>query len=214
MKQLIRLSNRLRSSMDRKTAIYSAVSAVVVVGIFIALLTRPVDAATSRDDTNTQLVMARLNNLQTEFELLQDTVKKPMPDVDFSAITQQINQVSARLEAFRASSANELSETLSHTETTLSNKLDSITDVVTHLDAREAPVKFIALDALPFKVVSIDSIQQIPVASIAYDFKTVPLEQGDALAGWRVVSLDYTAQRIELVNQAQEHVLVTNEHMG
>ena len=214
MKKLLHVCRAWPTSLDRKKAIYTALSALVVTGVAVTLLTHPVDAATSREDTNTQLVMARLNNLQTEFELLQDTVKKPMPDVDFSAITQQINQVSERLESFRAANANELSQTLSHTETNLSSKLDSINDVVTHLDARKGSIKYVAHDVLPFKVVSIDSIQHIPVASVAYDFKTVPLEKGDALAGWRVVSVDYSKQRMELQNKQNEHVLVTYEHIG
>ena len=214
MKKSMKMSRAWVSSLNRKTMLYGAFSVTVCISALMASAIGSLGAATSHEDPNTQQVLARLNGLQTQLASLQDTAKKPMPDVDFSVITQQITEVSERLEALRATHSDEVRQTLNQTEMALSNKLDSITDVVSHLDPHPASTKFVALDALPFKIVSIDSIQQIPVASIAYDFKTVPLEQGDALAGWRVVSLDYTAQRIELVNQAQEHVLVTNEHMG
>ncbi len=74
MKKLLHVCRSWQTSLDRKKTIYTALSALVVTSVTVTLLTHPVDAATSREDTNTQLVMARLNNLQTEFELLQDTV--------------------------------------------------------------------------------------------------------------------------------------------
>ena len=70
------------------------------------------------------------------------------------------------------------------------------------------------MKSLPFAIVSIDSIQQVPVASVTYDYKTIPLEKGDALAGWKVVSVDYSKQRLELENAQSERVLVTHEHVG
>ncbi len=214
MKKSIQASKTWVASLDRKTVLYGALSVTVCMSALMMSFIGSLGAATPHEDPNTQQVLSRLNGLQTQLASLQDIAQKPLPDVDFSVISQQITEVSERLEALRATHSDEVRQTLNHTETALSSKLDSITDVVSHIDPHPSSVKFLALDALPFKVVSIDSIQQIPVASIAYDFKTVPLEQGDALAGWRVVSLDYTAQRIELVNQQKEHVLVTHAHMG
>ena len=214
MKKLFQASRSFLVARNRKTVLYVALGGMAAVGSLLVSFMGSVGAASTAGDPNTQLVVSRLNQLQTQLESVQESVKKPLPDVDLSEITQQINAVSARLEAVRASNVDELSQTITHTETTLAGKLDSITDVVSHLDQRASPVKFVDLSALPFKVVSIDSIQHIPVASIAYDFKTVPMEKGDALAGWRVVSLDYSKQRMEFQNKQNEHVLVTYEHMG
>lgn len=214
MKKTIQAMSPWVASLNRKTILYGALSVTVCIGALMVSGMQSLGAASIHKDINTEQVLARLNGLQTQLASLQDTVKKPLPDVDFSVISQQITDVSERLEAFRATQSDEVRQTVSHTETALSSKLDSITDVVSHLEPHPEATKFVALDALPFKIVSIDSIQQIPVASITYDFKTVPLEQGDALAGWRVVSLDYTAQRMELVNEAQEHVVVTHDNVG
>ena len=214
MKKLLQASRSFLAASNHKTVLYVALGGMAAAGSLLVSFMGSVGATSTAGDPNTQLVVSRLNQLQTQLESVQESVKKPLPDVDLSAITQQINAVSARLEAVRASNVDELSQTITHTETTLAGKLDSITDVVSHLDQRASPVKFVDLSALPFKVVSIDSIQQIPVASIAYDFKTVPMEKGDALAGWRVVSLDYSKQRMELQNKQNAHVLVTYEHMG
>lgn len=61
---------------------------------------------------------------------------------------------------------------------------------------------------LPFKVLSIDSIQEVPVASIAYHYKTQAMEKGDALAGWTVFEINYAKQTIEFENTDKAHVLV------
>ena len=76
------------------------------------------------------------------------------------------------------------------------------------------PAKYLSPKQLPFQVLSLDSIQSIPVATIAYDFKTLSLEKGDALGGWRVVVIDYGKQRIKFENTQKERVLITHQHMG
>ncbi|WP_426741416.1 hypothetical protein, partial [Pseudomonas aeruginosa] len=70
------------------------------------------------------------------------------------------------------------------------------------------PIKYLPVTSLPFKVISIDSIQQISVATVAYNFKTIPLEKSDKLADWIVLSIDFGLQRMELENSNKEHVVV------
>ena len=105
-------------------------------------------------------------------------------------------------------------QALNQTEATLAKRLDAIQEIVRHLDSKQVAIKYLDPKTLPFHVVSIDSIQHIPVASITYDFKTIPVEQGDALAGWRVLSLDYGKQRMELENTKKERVRLTHNSIG
>lgn len=198
---------------QRKTVLYVALGLSVAAGSLMTSFSPSSDAATHHD-SNTQLVVARLNALQTQLNSVQESIKKPIPDVDLSAITEQINAVSVRIDALRDTRTDMVTQTLTQTESALSSKLDAITDAVGHLNKQDKTPVFVGLEVLPFKVVSIDSIQHVPVASIAYDFKTVPLEKGDDLAGWRVASVDYGKQSIELVNKQNEHVRVTHEHLG
>ncbi len=46
------------------------------------------------------------------------------------------------------------------------------------------------------------------MATVAYNFKTLPLEKSDKLAGWTVLSIDFGLQRMELENGTKEHVVV------
>ena len=83
-----------------------------------------------------------------------------------------------------------------------------------HLEEKKTSLKYLPVQSLPFSVISLDSIQHVSVATIAYDFKHVPLEKGDSLAGWRVISIDYGTQHMEFENTKKERVLVTLNQIG
>lgn len=180
--------------------------------------TKPVEANSTKEDANTSLLVSRLNILQTQLTSLEEASKKPMREIDLTAIIEKINQLSARLETVKSIDPDELNqrlgESLTHTESALSQQLTSIQSSVNHLEAKQVPTTYLKPEALPFKVVSIDSIQQVAVASVAWDFKTVPLERGDTLAGWKVVRVDYSKQHLELENSKKERVLITDAHIG
>lgn len=156
-----------------------------------------------------------LSDWQVKMQKTMDEMsKKPLPALDLSAVSQEILALSKNFDAFRETQAKTLSDSLIHTQSALGQELTSIKEVVTHLDDKKEQVKYVPIESLPFSVVSIDSIQQVPVASISYDYKTIPLEKGDSLAGWKVVRVDYGKQRIELENGHHERALVTQEHIG
>ena len=158
--------------------------------------------------------ISQLDTLQSNISKLQDSMNKPASEVNLNPMTQQIQQLSQQLDDVRAQNSNHLDQALNQTETALITRLDEIQQMVRHLDEKQSPIKYLPPQSLPFSVVSLDSIQHVPVASVAYDFKHVPLEKGDSLAGWRVISIDYGTQRIEFENTKKEHVLVTLENIG
>lgn len=201
-----------------KTLTFIVLGLAMTTGTIAGLATKQVDAPNPQMESNTNLVVARLNALQTQVMSLQEVVKKPLPDRDLSIISEKINQLSTRFEQLKSVDPEllnqRLGETITHTESALGDKLNAIQNMVSHLETKQTPNTYLKPDALPFKVVSIDSIQQVAVASIAYDFKTVPMEKGDSLAGWKVVRVDYGKQRIELENNKKERVLLTNTQIG
>ena len=162
----------------------------------------------------TTLVASEWQTLQTKMDSLQATVNKPLPKIDLNALTQQMQALSKHLDEVRAQNAQHIDQALNQTEAALVSRLDTIQTLLHQLETKQMPVKYLASSHLPFRVLSLDSIQHVPVASVAYNFKTVPLEKGDALAGWRVVHIDYGKQRIEFENAQKERVLVAHEHMG
>ncbi|MBA2710133.1 MAG: hypothetical protein H0U57_06040 [Tatlockia sp.] len=220
MKNLALLRYKDFFRIHQSKAIFGAVLGLTAIAsTLIALNLSKVDTASKgQEDKNTTLVVARLNTLQTLISGLQEVVNKPTPKTDLTTIADQINQLTRRIEKLKSVDSESLNQTLTqtmnHTESTLSSQLDSIKEVVSHLGLAKAPLKYLKAESLPFKIVSVDSIQQVPVASISYDFKTVPLEKGDSLAGWKIVRLDYSKQHVELENANKERVLLTHEHIG
>lgn len=184
-------------------------SFTIVGGAFITLQT-----SQAIKNNHTPQIMSRLTTLQSQLTTLQQAVNKPLPEINVDAITQQIALLSDHLNQLHTINPEEFNQTLNHTEANLRSQLNAIQTVVNHLDAKTNPIKYVNHKHLPFKVVSLDSIQQIPVASLAYDFKVVPLEKNDALAGWTLIHLDYGKQRIEFENARKERVLITNKHIG
>jgi hypothetical protein len=159
-------------------------------------------------------LISTLDKLQSNLLTLQEAMNKPTPHLNLNAVTQDIQQLSQQLEAVRAQNTNHLDEALHQTEISLANRLDKLQKMVRHLNTIQKPITYLPPRHLPFSVLSLDSIQHVPVASVTYDFKTLPIEKGDSLAGWRVVSMDYGTQRIEFENGKKEHVLVTHENIG
>lgn len=103
---------------------------------------------------------------------------------------------------------NAINQLLLENRTTLGGKLDAIQDVIKSLDDKQHPIKYLPTTALPFTLVSIDSIQQVSVVTVAYDYRTIPLEKSDTLAGWTVIRLDFGKQQAEFINDREEHVQV------
>ncbi|KTC94855.1 hypothetical protein [Legionella feeleii] len=216
MKALAALKHRILFP-KRKTMAFVLLGLTMSAGAFMGLVAREADAAGTYEEASTTLVMARLNALQTQITSLQESVAKPFSEVDLGAIARQINALALRVDALKPADSealtHQLSQSLTKTESTLGSQLSSIQEAVSQLRPAKTP-RYLKPASLPFKVVSVDSIQQTPVASVAYDFKTIPLEKGDQLAGWRFLSIDYGRQRVELENSRKERVLLTQAEIG
>ena len=153
----------------------------------------------------------RLNEIQSQLTTLQQAVKAPVEKIDLSSINQDFNRLATLISELKTKDEGKLNQLVVESRTQLSNKLDAMHTVINSLDKKHHPIKYLTVSALPFKIISIDSIQQVGVASVAYDYKTIPLERSDALAGWTVLSIDFGKQKIELENINKEHVVVALE---
>ena len=109
----------------------------------------------------------QLNNIQSQLSLLQTTIKTPAEKIDLSFINQDVNRLANLIGDLKTNKEDERSQ--------LTNKLDAIHSVINSLNKKQHPITFLPISALPFKIISIDSIQQVSVASVAYDYKTMPL---------------------------------------
>ncbi|EHL32606.1 hypothetical protein [Legionella drancourtii] len=158
---------------------------------------------------NSEAISNRLDTIQAQLGALHQEVKKPTEAVDLSAINQDFNRLTSLIEQLKNNDETTLNRLINEHRSELTQKLDSLHNMVTALNKKQHPIKYLPVTSLPFKVISIDSIQHVSVATVAYNFKTTPLEKSDSLAGWTVINIDFGLQRMELENSNKEHVVVT-----
>lgn len=151
--------------------------------------------------TPVQSQIQDLSSLESRLQAIESKLNKPVKTPDLSPINQNLQQLGQFIQQLNNKDDHQLGELFTTGQVALKKQLDGIAALLNKLDEQKHPVKTLPASALPFQVLSIDSIQEVSVASVAYDFKTQTLELGDSLAGWTVVHLDFAKQEIEFENQ-------------
>lgn len=154
---------------------------------------------------------APIKQLQSQLTQLQHQLTHT-ENPDLTAMNTQFMQLKSLIKELKTSNEQEINQFLKENHSTLNNKLESIQTTLNALNQKQHPVQFLTKTALPFELVSIDSIQQMSLVSVIYNYKVIPLEKDDSLAGWTVARVDFGKQIAEFVNRKKEHVIVTLEH--
>lgn len=157
-----------------------------------------------------------LNGLEQKLTTIESQLNKPTQQPDLSPITDHIKQLGDFIQQMQNKDDHQLGDLFSTEQAAIKSQLDGIQELLKHLDSQKQPVKMLPASALPFKVLSIDSIQEVSVASVDYDYKTKALEKGDILAGWKVLDINFAKQAIEFENSDKAHVLIhlTQQEVG
>lgn len=193
--------------MNYSTALKYSLAAslgLTLVGVVIGI-----NHFTTNKTNDPDVISHRLDTLQAQLGALHEEIKKPAEAIDLTAINQDFKKLSSMIKQLKNDDKADINRLINDHSAELTQKLDTLHEVVTALDKKQQPIKFLPLSSLPFKVISIDSIQQVSVATVAYNFKTLPLEKSDQLAGWTVLNINFGLQRMELENTNKEHVVVT-----
>ncbi|HHS8313960.1 TPA: hypothetical protein ACTUNV_000344 [Legionella pneumophila] len=177
-------------------------------GLGLAVVIVGINCFPTNKVNDSDVISHRLDTLQAQLGTLHEEVKKPVETVDLTAINQDFHKLTSLIEQLKNHNETDINRLINDNRTELTQKLDVLREMVRSLDKKQHPIKYLPINTLPFKVISIDSIQQVSVATVAYNFKTVPLEKSDQLAGWTVLSIDFGLQRMELENGNKEHVVV------
>ncbi|CZG20545.1 TPA: hypothetical protein NI876_000215 [Legionella pneumophila] len=156
----------------------------------------------------------KFNTLDERLTTIQKQLNQPVEQPDLSPITQNIKQLGDFVQQLQNKDDHQLGEIFTTEQIAIKKQLEGITDLLRHLDDKKQPVKMLPANQLPFKVLSIDSIQEVSVASVSYHYKTQALEKGDSLAGWTVVEIDFAKQTIEFENADKAHALVRLNQQG
>ena len=155
----------------------------------------------------------RVSDTTPELKAIEQAIQNtPAPKLDLSPIKAEVNELATLIKHMQNADEASFNALLSTIKTELQIKLDTMHDTITSLEAKDHPIKMLPGMVLPFNVISIDSLQHISVATVAYDFKTTALEEGDSLAGWHVRTIDFARQQIVFENDdGQVHVNLSTE---
>ncbi len=118
---------------------------------------------------------------------------------------QKIHEQSNRL----AKGSNELIRSqIKQSNEQLSKKIDGLTEELSSLKEEKKQTKFLKPADLPYQVVSVDNIQQQNVVTVSYDNTVFPMDVGDYLANWKLISANFTSQKAEFVNKKGQHIVI------
>lgn len=148
------------------------------------------------------------DSLNERLSTIQAQLSHPVEQLDLSPVTQNLRQLGEFIQKLQNKDDHQLGELFTTEQVSIKKQLEAITDLLRHLDEKKQPVKMLPVSQLPFSVLSIDSIQEVSVASVSYHFKTQALEKGDSLAGWTVLDIDFSKQTIKFENFEKAYVLV------
>lgn len=163
----------------------------------------------SRENSLNLEISKRLDEMSSQLIQLQKTINQPQVTTNLNPIQQNLNQLTQLISEVKFKNGEELKQLFNEHRQEISHKLNVIHAGIDSLEHQQHPIKWLPATALPFKVVSIDTIQQHPIVSVAYHYQTVPLEVHDALAGWTVVATHYAQQKVEFKNKEDVHVLIS-----
>lgn len=178
---------------------------IIGIGVYLAIHT----SVNSQVDNHSEALLTHLTTIQKRLSTIEQVVNhNDSPNLE--PMKQQLNLLSNRINQLQSINPAQLTQT----EKILHEQLNTIQTVVNHLDKTTTPITYLAANELPFHILSLDSIQHIPVASVDYDFKVIPLEKEDKLASWKLIRVDYAKQQLEFENSKKERVLITRDHIG
>ena len=90
----------------------------------------------------------------------------------------------------------------------LQGQLSTIKQELAVITAKKTHHKMMNVSALPFKVMSIDNIQQHEVVTIRYANRILPIDIGDSIANWALVSANTVDQKAQFRTTNNNYVLV------
>ncbi|KTD32063.1 hypothetical protein [Legionella israelensis] len=183
----------MRAYLDSKWLLLVLLNALVV--LLVCFKSQPV---------KTQV--QDLSFLENRLSAIESKLRQPVKEPDLTPINHNLKQLGQFIQQLQNKDDHQLGELFSTGQVAIKKQLDGIAELLTRLEDQKHPIKTLPANNMPFQVLSIDSIQDVSVASVLYDYKTKALEKGDSLAGWKVIQIDFARQFIEFENTDNAHV--------
>lgn len=163
---------------------------------------------TKQDLTIYKALSEKMDNIQAQIGKVNLEIKKPQDKVDLTSITKEISRISGNLDSVKSDTNNVLAKS-NRNNNILINEIKDVKEKVVAIKGSSKETKYVDAKQLPFEILSIDVVQEVPVISIRYHFENFDLEKGDKIAGWKIRGLKYNNQIAEFINDKNEHVKIS-----
>ena len=149
----------------------------------------------------------QLSTISSQLDALAHQLSNNQAYVNLDKVQQSLAQLQHQLQNMTASSNAEITKQIHHSTAQLQKQLTGVKHTMERLMQKQHH-RQLAPSNLPFKVISIDTIQQANVVTVSFDHRFLPLDIGDSLSGWQLMKAKADAMTAEFKNDHQQYVTV------
>lgn len=149
-----------------------------------------------------------LNLISSQVDALTDSLNNQHSIVELDTVKKSLEKMSQQIQSMKDENSDSLAQLMKNQSAEMNQKLDSLQEGVDAIRLSQKKVIYLPEKELPFLVESVDLIQQQPVVTVRYDYKSQPLDIGYSLAGWELVRADFSKQSAEFRNHKEQHILI------
>jgi hypothetical protein len=216
----VSLSKFDRASQRLKVALLSS-SAIAVIALILLIINHH---HKNKNEQSRQLNAAMYSQVSKASEdlsiigvqvaSLTESLNNEHSVVEFDVIRKSLDKMSRQIQEMKDKNDDSLTLLIQVQGDKTNQKLDSLQAGIDALQINENKVIYLHEQELPFLLESVDLIQQQQVVTVRYDYKSQPLDVGYSLAGWELISADFSKQRAEFRNHKQQHIIINLTQRG
>ena len=180
---------------------------MIVLGVIFLKSKHPINLPISSDLPQNP-IREELGDIAAKLANIEETLSQNQSAGDLSAVRQSLSSLETEINHVADHSNEVLSQEIQSSTVALQGELSEIKKEMQTLHDEKAHHKQVDPSNLPFTVQSIDNIQEMEVVTVQFDHTFSPLDVGDTLAGWTLVSANTTQQQAEFKNNHENYVLI------
>lgn len=199
----------------RKRKIVAISAASILVLFFVALIFHHREKVEKIEKKKQeQLILSQTSNLHSELSNISikiaDVQKKLQSgdEKDIQSIEKTLTTLSDQVKTIADSSNTIIEKAIELNTHKLQQQLGNIQTQLTEIKDHKDKVSIVSPDQLGFEVVDIFNMDHENIVSIHYGAHTVPLVEGENIAGWKLAHVSFNDQKAEFVNDKNQHVIV------
>ncbi len=160
----------------------------------------------SLQNKRSELIVHELNTIQSQLDVFAGTSKNQKSQSALFAIQNELAALQRSMVALvKTTDMQQMSSQIAAVKDDVDSKMGDIKQVIL---SHPVGKQYLTVEALPFRVVSVDKIAGLPYVSVEYAKHISPLAVGDDLAGWRVMAAYSDAGAAQFINDKEQYVKV------